>query len=222
MRFVLSYIQALTIALAGAGCSSPASQSDSQLYDIQIQSRQPIVEISDFSSAKSYAVQNGYYNGRLCGSYLKGGEKVWYSASYGQGEAGQAFGELAADGDKLFFVQQGMPTHQLMLAPGLAGFSGKSLWEFKRYFNTVCSVAFGQGARGPDYQSIKAEKISMSGGTAGGSVAWQDALQISLRSSGHGGISETVIIFAKGLGPRVVEFSENTMPAGTAKVYISQ
>lgn len=181
-----------------------------------------LTEVTDFRSAETYALQNGYYDGQFCKTYLKGGEGVWFSASYEMGEAGQAYGALEKDGDQLFFNQAGMTTSQAMVAPGLSGWDGRSLWEFNRYFKTVCSVAFGKGRNGPDYTSIKAEKVSIQGGTAGGSVSYQDALKLSLGKSSSDGRTDVVMIFVKNLGPRVIEFRETIMPAGTAKVYIGQ
>lgn len=208
-------------ACSAVGCQ-PVSQDEwanSTIYEMSESAKAPIAEITDFKSAETYALANGYYDGQFCKSYLKGGEKVWFSASYNFGEAGQAYGNLEQDGGKLFFVQQGNPTNQMMIGPGVAGFTGKSLWEFNRYFRTVCSIAFGKG-RAPDYDSIKAEKVSMTGGTAGGNVSYNDALKLSLHKSSNGGKTDVIMIFVKGLGPRVVEFRETNMPSGTSKVYI--
>lgn len=213
----------LPFAIAIQAACSPQNQSEepqSSVYALNESGNQAIAEVTDFKSAEAYAKTNGYFDGGDCSSNVKGGEKVWYSASYDFGEAGQAFGDLQADGNKVFFNQKGMPTTQAMFAPGLGGFDGKSLWEFKRYFKTLCSVAFGKGRSGADYQSIKAEKINMTGGTAGGNVAYQDALKLSLHKSANGGKTDVIIILVKGLGPRVMEFRETSMPAGTSKVYI--
>lgn len=216
-------------ALLALACLSPLaactkntadSAGVSRVYEMSESGNQALSDVSDFASAERYALQNGYYDGSFCSSYLKGGEKVYFSASYDDGEAGQAYGHLEADGGKFWFNQEGMPTSQAMFAPGLGAFEGRSLWEFKRYFHTICSVAFGKGRSGPDYTSIKAEKISMTGGTAGGEVAYQDALKLSLGKTSDGGKTDVVMVFVKGLGPRVVEFRETNMPAGTAKVYI--
>ena len=205
-------------------CNKPAAPAAgaSQIYEMSESDHTALIDVTDFASAENYALKNGYYDGNFCNSYLRGGEKVYFSASYDQGEAGQAFGHLEADGDKIFFNQDGMPTTQAMFAPGLGDFEGRSLWEFKRYFKTICSVAFGKGRLGPDYASIKAEKIAMTGGTAGGEVSYQDALKLSLGKSTGGGKTDVIMIFVKGLGPRVVEFRETNEPAGTAKVYIGE
>jgi hypothetical protein len=212
----------ITLFACSAVACQPVSQDEwtnSTTYEMSESSKAAISEITDFKSAEAYALANGYYDGQFCKTYLKGGEKVWFSASYDFGEAGQAYGNLEQDGSKLFFVQQGNPTNQMMVGPGVGGFTGKSLWEFNRYFKTVCSIAFGKG-RSPDYDSIRAEMVSMTGGTAGGNVNYSDALKLSLHRSSNGGKTDVIMIFVKGLGPRVVEFRETNMPAGTSKVYI--
>lgn len=215
---------ALATTACGPGVMGKKSSGNdgAEVYEMTESSSLALSEVSDAKTAETYALQNGYYDGQFCKTYLKGGEGVWFSASYDQGEAGQAYGALEKDGDKLFFNQHGMSTGQAMFAPGLGAWEGKSLWEFNRYFKTICSVAFGKGRAGNEYDSVKAEKVSIEGGTAGGSVAYQDALKLSLGKRTSGGRTDVVMIFAKGLGPRVVEFRETNMPAGTSKVYIGQ
>ncbi len=225
MKMQATMLLVATLSVTTAACSPgvlKSKDSGAQLYEMTESGTTSLAEVTDFKSAETYALANGYYDGQFCKSYLKGGEGVWFSASYEMGEAGQAYGALEKDGDKLFFNQAGMTTGQAMFAPGLGDFEGKSLWEFNRYFKTVCSVAFGKGRGGADYASIKAEKVSIEGGTAGGTVAYQDALKLSLAKSTDGGHTDVVMIFVKNLGPRVVEFRETNMPAGTSKVYIGQ
>lgn len=222
MRNIYSIFVIIIFSASQVACQqlAPEEASSSSVYEMSESATVPVSEITDFRSAETYALANGYYDGKFCKSYLSGGEKVWFSASYDFGEAGQAAGVLEKDGDKVFFNQQGNTTTQMMVGPGVGAFTGRSLWEFNRYFKMVCSIAFGKGRNGPDYTSIKAEKVSMTGGTAGGSVSYQDALKLSLQKTTNGGKSDVVMIFVKGLGPRVVEFRETNMPAGTSKVYI--
>lgn len=213
----------VTAAFSGTACTQNDKANQNQgarALEMQESDTVELSDVTDWKSAEAYALQEGYYDGKLCQTYLKGGEKVYYSASYDNGEAGQAFGELQADGGKHWFVQEGMQTTQAMFAPGLGEFEGRSLWEFNRYFKLMCSVAFGKGLMGPDYDSVSAAKTNMTGGTAGGSVRYDDALKITLKKSTYGGKTDVTIIFAKGKGPRVMEFSETNMPSGTAKVYI--
>lgn len=220
----------LVLALVSPVACSPSdldgSSSGSQLFELTTSNVQPITGLTDWSSLASYAQTNGYYDARQPSATLQGGEKVYFSASYNDGEAGQAHGSIARTAgrggkDRFTYVQEGNPTTQAMLPPGLGQFTGQSLWNMGRFVETMASVALGRGVGGPDYPNVKAETVSLEGGTAGGHVAYTQALKVTLSGSWSGGQSEAIIIFVKGLGPRIMEFRETNMPSGTTKVYIA-
>jgi hypothetical protein len=205
------------------GCQKAAVES-SQPLELRATSAGVLPGVTDWASLRSYVVQEGYVGS------LSGNERVYYSASYGDGqgsadEAGQAYGHLVAEAgrngrQRFMFVQDEMVTTQALFPPGLGGFEGKSRWDVGRFVELAQSVALGEGRNGPDYPNMRAEKVSVQGGTAGGSVGYDDAIKVSLSGAWGGGKTNTIIIFAKGLGPRIIEFRETNMPSGTAKVYI--
>ena len=115
-----------------------------------------------------------------------------------------------------------MTTTQAMLPPGLSAMQGESRWEMARYQRILADTAFGRGSiNGPRYQSITGEVVNqLTGGTAGGQVTYGNALKLTLTNSQTG--TQTVIIFVKNQGPRIMEFRESSRSStgGTAKVYI--
>jgi hypothetical protein len=221
----------LTATACALGCvSSLQSESldeGSGVFSLNHSQGQRVVEITDFKSAEAYAKKMGFYSDAKCNSYLKGGEQVWYSGSYGEeGEAGQAYGSLVkkniAGRDTFWFVQKGITTTQGMFPPGLSTFSGESRWELGRYQRILADIAFGRESNpGSRYSSISGEVVGqLSGGTAGGQVTYGNALKLTLSNSQTG--TQTVIIFVKDQGPRIMEFRESSRfgVGGTAKVYI--
>ncbi len=210
------------------GCMADMSQdldSGSGVYAMTESGSQRVSEITDFKSAEAFAKKQGYYDESRCHTYLKGGEPVWFSGSYGsEGEAGQAYGSIVKRSiggrDVFLYHQKGMTTYQGMNPPGLAAMSGESRWDLSRYQRLLADIAFGRGsAHGPQYQRVEGEVIGqLSGGTAGGSVAYGEALKLTLVNNQTQ--TKTIIIFVKNQGPRMMEFREQGSVAGTAKVYI--
>ena len=83
-----------TAAMGALGCMStmedPFDEGAYGLFALQTSAGQRVAEITDFKSAEAYAKKMGYYDEALCNTYLRGGEQVWYSGSYGtEGEAGR-------------------------------------------------------------------------------------------------------------------------------------
>lgn len=221
----------LTAAACGIGCMSglqgESAGEDYGVFALNHSAGQMVPEITDFKSAETYAKKMGYYDELKCNSYLKGGEQVWYSGSYGEeGEAGQAYGSLVKKNvggrDTFWFVQKGLTTTQAMFPPGLASITGESRWELGRYQRILADIAFGRESNpGSRYSSITGEIVGqLSGGTAGGQVNYGNALKLSLSNPQAG--TRTIIIFVKDQGPRIMEFRESSRfgVGGTAKVYI--
>ena len=153
-----------------------------------------------------------------------------FSASYGSegGEAGQAKGRLVAgaNGD-LFFKLEENPTNQLLYAPGLATFTGVSLFNLTKYADLINRVSFAENG-GTErsgkavYESASASVVDFQGGTAGASASYSDTMELVLKRKNHDSISETKVYFAKGVGPVALEFREGGLVGGTFKTYIGK
>ena len=194
-------------------------------------------QIKDRASARQFALNEGYYKG-TCGLTAKAGDQIFFSTSYGLGgEAGQGRGRLVAADDGLFYAQEGNPTTQLLLAPGLpfnrafsGGNSSQSLWEFKQYLAMVNWVVFGEEqaaglnlaankAMEETYNVIRARVVDFTGSTGGGSASYSDALELTYRSQIGSCKSDLLVLLAKSVGVVGIEFQENCSPAGTFKMY---
>lgn len=210
------------------GCMSDINQDldgASEVFSMTESGAQRVGEITDFKSAESYSKKMGYYDEARCHTYLRGGEPLWYSGSYGNGgEAGQGYGSVVkrsvAGRDMFLFQQKGITTAQAMLPPGLSAMSGESRWDLGRYQRLLADIAFGRNSiNGPQYQKVEGEIIDqLNGGTARGNVSYGQALKLTLTNNQTQ--TQTIIIFVKNQGPRMMEFRELGSVAGTAKVYI--
>jgi hypothetical protein len=228
---------AVLAATALLGCGQrPAAEGGSAPLEMTVSNRRPISEASDFTRAGLYARSNNYYG--YAANLLKPGMRVMYSASYGASgqEAGQSRGTLeqGADGG-LYFRQEDNTTSQMMLPPGLAwdnGGEGVSLWEMKSYLDLINRVAFAEAsaARAPGetpnagpavYSALSAYQVDFEGGTAGQTVDYRDAMELTLQKSpGNGTKSDVSVYFAKGIGAVALEFKESGSVGGTFKIYI--
>lgn len=153
---------------------------------------------------------------------------VMFSASYGiGGEAGQASGTVVARDGGFWFEPGRNPTSQLLLAPGESfDGGGGSSWELGAYLQLAGRVAASSLAHAGDgfdlYQDAKASLVSFTGGTAGKSVRYDDALEVALKSRNAAGVeTETLVYAVPGKGPVALELREGGAVGGTFKVYVN-
>jgi len=206
-----------------------ATSSGDRLLQIEKSSTQDLSgEVSTPEALCDYLSDKGYYKGN---NYTAGTE-VAFSASYGidaqssnSAEAGQAYGEITADG---FFNQKNMTTTQLLVCPGArsSAFSGKCNWKLSGddgyaalAYRVVCNKAatFTRSRLHPGYETMKVTRVQFKASTAGKSFRYNDAIEVELAS---GSTSVAQIYFAHGAGLVATEFRESSDAGGTAKVYI--
>jgi hypothetical protein len=203
-----------------------APADDVQQVKIAVSKRTP-VDVKSMLGLRTYASDSGYY----FSVHLHEGMRVAYSASYGVGgEAAQARGVIVEKDGHFYFKQSANPSMNLLLPPGSNGNGGGvSLWDIGAYMDLVNRVAFSDPNKASKtandvYEATpQAFVVDFEGGTAGESVKYKDALEVSFsRSVGNRSDSKLSVYYAKGIGPVALEFRENMLPAGTFKFYVGE
>jgi hypothetical protein len=219
----------MKIALLAVGLVASLALADTnpppKVLSIDVSNKRP-VQLSTNQELASYATQNNYYYS----VNIKAGMRVLFSASYGiGGEAAQAEGVVVEKNGHFFYQQQGNPSSNLLLPPGLSLDSqdGVSLWDLGAYMDLINRVAFSQSnaswATSNDvWSSPQAAMVDFRGGTAGQSVFYQDALEVDFSKSfdGRGSTANWSVYYGKNIGPVALEFNEDMEPAGTFKFYL--
>ncbi len=219
----------LIVASLAFACRPNNQTVNNELF-ASTSSNERALSVSNHQQVREYAQANGF-----AAVNWRAGMNVYYSASYGtDGEAGQAHGSLVADGSNFWFSQRDNTTTQMLLPPGRAhstngGGNGRSLWNFTTYANLIQQVAFGSSTASglgltdtPMYSGVSAALVDFTGGTAGGSTTYSNALRVTLKQSNRDGSQTDVkVFFAKDIGPVALEFSENGAVGGRFTYYVN-
>ena len=222
----------LSLVAGASSCNllrNAGGSKDSRVLQLDKQDSQDISSVAGTPGALcQHLLSNNYYPSNV----IPPGSPVAFSTSYNvdkqnshDAEEGQANGVVTSDG---MFQQQDNVTTQLLFCPGAMGGlnGGKCLWKLsgddgyaELAFRVVCNRAANYGSPGPlhpGYTAMKVSHVSFTASTAGKSFSYPDAIEVELT----GGQSKADIYFAKNVGFVATEFREDSMPGGTAKVYI--
>ncbi len=216
---------AVGLVMAQQAFAETTTNPPVKVLSIDVTNKRPVTLATNQELA-TYASQNNYYYS----VNIKAGMKVMFSASYGiGGEAAQAEGVVVEKNGRFYYQQQGNPSSNLLLPPGLSLDSqdGVSLWDLGAYMDLINRVAFSQSnssyATSNDvWSSPQAAMVDFRGGTAGQSVLYSDALEVDFAKTltDNSSTANWSVYYGKNIGPVALEFNENLEPAGTFKFYL--